>query len=211
MSKTALTFTDHGARELSYRSDSVATAAALTAIPAALRGTGDTHMLESDGTLWRFDASSSASDSTGLLVKTPDAGTGRWLRLDTRVHVYAAVSFNNANNDVLFTVPTGFVLSLTRTWWEVTADFTGGTSSTIGLSSSNSSYSTAGDLQGGASGDAAAALTTGKAKPGTVGAKFGSNGMIVLVAGDTVKFNRITSAFTAGTGYAHLMFDVLAR
>ena len=211
MSFDTLTFPDEGTRLIAKRVGSVATPAALTAIPASYRGTGDEHLIESTYHHFRFDASSSASDTTGLLAKTPDAGTGRWLRSDNTVHVYAAVSFNNANNDVLFTVPTGFVLSLTRTWWEVTADFTGGSSSTIGLSSSNSSYSTAGDLQGGASGDAAAALTTGKAKPGTIGAKFGSNGMIVLVAGDTVKFNRITSAFTAGTGYAHLMFDVLDR
>lgn len=211
MSKTALTFTDHGARELSYRSDSVATAAALTAIPAALRGTGDTHMLESDGTVWRFDASSSASDSTGLLVKTPDAGTGRWIREGSRLHVYATIAYTNADADVLFTVPTGFVLSLTRAWWEVGTGWTGGSSSAIGLSSSNASYNTKGDLLGGATGDVAATLVTGKAIGGTVGAKFGSNGMIVLVAGNTVKFDRITSAFTAGTGYAHLMFDVLAR
>ena len=116
-----------------------------------------------------------------------------------------AVDFNTADAAVLFTVPAGHYLRVNRTWWDVQTGFSGGTSSAIGASSSNSAYSTKGDLQGGASGDLAAALVAGQ-KGGTIGAKFGSNGVVVLAPGDTIRFDRIASAFTAGAGY--LMVEV---
>lgn len=115
--------------------------------------------------------------------------------------IRVAVGFGTANNAVLYTAEERILL--VKALWEVTAAFTGGASSAIGLSSSNSAYSTAGDLLGGASGDVLAGLTVGFR--GTVGAKLASEGVVVLAAGDTVKFNRITSAFTAGAGYVHLL------
>jgi hypothetical protein len=114
------------------------------------------------------------------------------------------VGFATADGAVLYTVPEGMYLCVLRTFWEVTTAWTGGTSSAIGASSSNSAYGTKGDLQGGASGDLLAALTVGN-RPGTIGAKFGSNGLVVLGPGDTVKFDRVASAFTAGAGYLHLL------
>lgn len=116
------------------------------------------------------------------------------------------ISYSTADNEVLFTVPDGHHLRVNRAWWNVQTQFSGGSSSAIGASSSNSSYSTAGDIIGGASGDVSATLATGQ-KGGTIGAKFGSNGVVVLAPGDTIKFNRITSAFTAGAGY--LMVEVV--
>lgn len=115
-----------------------------------------------------------------------------------------AISKDTADAEVLFTVPDGHYLRVNRSWWNVQTGFTGGASSAIGLSSSNSAYSTKGDLLGGASGDVAATLvaTGGGQKGGTIGAKFGSNGVVVLGPGDTIKFDRITSAFTVGAGYA---------
>lgn len=115
-----------------------------------------------------------------------------------------AISKDTADGEVLFTVPDGHYLRVNRAWWNVQTGFTGGSSSAIGLSSSNTAYNTAGDLLGGASGDVAATLvsTGGGQKGGTLGAKLGSNGVIVLAPGDTIKFNRITSAFTVGAGYA---------
>ncbi len=115
------------------------------------------------------------------------------------------VDFNTADGAVLATVPAGHYLRVNRTWWDVQTGFTGGTSSAIGASSSNSAYSTKGDLQGGASGDLAAALVAGQ-KGGTIGAKFGSNGVVVLGPGDTIRFDRIASQFTAGAGF--LMVEV---
>ena len=116
-----------------------------------------------------------------------------------------AISKDTADVAVLFTVPAGHNLVVKKAWWNVQTGFTGGSSSAIGASSSNSAYNTAGDLLGGASGDVAASLVAGQ-KGGTVGAKMSGNQVVVLVPGDTIKFNRITSAFTAGSGY--LMLEV---
>ncbi len=111
------------------------------------------------------------------------------------------ISFNTADGAVLFTVPAGHFLRVNRSYWNVQSAFTGGSSSTIGLSSSNAAYATKGDVLGGAAGDAQAALGAG-IRGGTLGAKFASNGVILLSPGDTIRFDRITSAFTAGSGYA---------
>ncbi len=113
-----------------------------------------------------------------------------------------AATLNNADASVLFTVPTGKRLFIGRVFWEVTVAWTGGASSSIGLSSSNAAYNTKGDLLGGASGDVLAGLTVGF--KGTIGAKLASNDVVVLVAGDTIRFDRIVSAFTAGAGIAHI-------
>jgi hypothetical protein len=110
---------------------------------------------------------------------------------------------------VLYTVPAGFELELETSFWEVTADFTGGSSSAIGLSSSNAALSTKGDVLGGASGDVAAGLLAAGVKAkGTKGAKMGNPGAY-LVGGNTVRFDRVTSAFTAGTGIAHVHVSVV--
>lgn len=121
-------------------------------------------------------------------------------------HLKLAIAFGTADAATLYTIPTGLKVEVERAYWEVTTSFTGGTSSAIGVSSANADYSTKGDILGGASGDVAATLvSTGRVyKGGTVGAKFGTNGMVVLVGGDVVRFDRITSAFTAGAGFVHL-------
>ena len=113
-----------------------------------------------------------------------------------------AISSATADGAVLFTVPAGHYLRVNRSYWNVQTGFTGGTSSAIGLSSSNAGYATNGDLLGGASGDLTATLGSAGIKGGTLGAKFGSNGVILLAPGDTIKFDRIASAYTAGAGYA---------
>jgi hypothetical protein len=117
------------------------------------------------------------------------------------------VGFANTDAQVLYTVPAGLRLSIERALWEVITPFTGGSSSAIGLSSSNASYNTKGDLLGGASGDVLAGLTAGF--KGTIGAKAATQGVIVLVAGDTIRFDRIVSAFTAGAGFAHLPCTII--
>lgn len=186
----------------------VATKADLKALAAAIRTDGDLRIVAADGSLWRFVAASTAADTTENLVLTPTAGTGRWLRVDVRVDLKLAVSKDTADAAVLFTVPAGYRLSVDRAFWEVTTGFTGGSSSAIGLSSSNTAYATAGDILGGASGDVTATLGTAGIKGGTIGAKFGSNGVVVLEAGDTIKFNRVTSAYTAGAGFVHALVQV---
>ena len=111
------------------------------------------------------------------------------------------VDYTLADGAVLYTVPAlqgGARVAIERAYWEVVTAWTGGVSSAIGIASSNASYATKGDLLGGAAGDVASGLTVGF--KGTVGAKAASQGVIVLVQGDTIVFNRVTSVFTAGSG-----------
>lgn len=120
------------------------------------------------------------------------------------VTVKAAISKDTADGAVLYTVPAGHRLRMARSYWHNTTAWSGGSSSAVGLSSSNAAYNTAGDLLGGASGDVAAGMGTGF--KGTAGAKVGANAPVILEPGDTVLFNRITSAFTAGVGFAVFEF-----
>lgn len=126
-------------------------------------------------------------------------------------HLKLPFTFSNADASTLYTIPTGLIIEIGRAYWEIGTSMTGGASSAIGISSSNASYNTKGDILGGATGDVAATLvSTGvKYKGGTLGAKFGSNGMVVLVGGDTIRFDRITSAFTAGAGFVHLNYRLI--
>lgn len=117
------------------------------------------------------------------------------------------IAFGTADAAVLGTVPAGCALLVLRGYWDVTSGFTGGTSSAIGLSSSQTAHSTKGDLLGGGSGDVTATLGTAGLKLGTAGADQAAG--ILLDAGATIKFDRITSAFTAGAGYAHLVCVVV--
>jgi len=190
----------------------VATTSALAGIPAEERVDGMFCQVQ-DGSqgscsLWMFSSASTATDSTSQLVVTPSAGSGAWLRADKVVDLKIPVDFNATDAQVLFTVPTGFRLRPTRPFIEVTTPWTGGASSAIGLSSSNAAYNTKGDLLGGASGDVLAGLTNGMR--GTIGAKVASLGLVVLVATDTVRFDRITSAFTAGVGIVHLPVELVS-
>jgi len=117
-----------------------------------------------------------------------------------------AIGHATADGAVLYTVPAGHYLRINRAWWNVQTGFTGGSSSAIGIDSSNAAYATAGDILGGASGDVAATLVPGQ-QGGTVGAKMSGNQVVVLAPGDTIRFQRITSAFTAGAGF--LMLEVV--
>lgn len=187
-----------------------------TAMPlatvAALSALADEDLTEgvertlADGSEWRYDPNATAQDASKNLVVEPDVGDGAWVRTNDTVDLAFPVTKDTADGAVLFTVPAGFRLLVRRGYWENTTAWTGGTSSTIGLSSSNAAYSTKGDLLGGASGDAAANLGVG-VKLGTAGAKITAG--TILVPGDTVRFDKITDAFTAGAGKAHLVVDVL--
>jgi hypothetical protein len=124
------------------------------------------------------------------------------------------IGFGLAASAVLFTVPTlpnSPRVRVSRAYYEITVSFTGGASSAIGASSSNALYNTAGDIIGGASGDVAATLvSTGiPFKNGTTGAKLASSGLVVLSPGDTIIWNKITSAFTAGAGLLHVEMQLL--
>lgn len=87
-----------------------------------------------------------------------------WLKLP--------VSSALADAAVLYTVPADLkALQVRDLYWDTERPWTGGTNSTIGVSSSNASYSTKGDLLGGRAGDASAVATAGINR-GTRGAKI---------------------------------------
>lgn len=194
---------------------SVATMAALTALTAdhPARVHGNIVDVDADGSRWYWHSTSTLT-SDGILVQAADdaPSAGRWLRAPGSVDLALPFTYATANNAVLLTLPTGAVLAFRQAYWEVTTGFTGGSSSAIGVNSSNAACNTAGDLLGGASGDVAATLVAGSVVPGTIGAKADALSELhadVLVAADTVKLNRITSAFTAGAGKVHLVGQLL--
>lgn len=111
---------------------------------------------------------------------------------------------------VLYTVPTGKRLLVEQAYWEITTPFTGGSSSAIGVSSDVAPHDTKGDILGGATGDVAATLVAGQTQ-GTIGASFSAAPkLVVLEPGAKIRFDRITSAFTAGAGFLHLIGRLLS-
>ena len=195
-----------------YRVDqgtrTTATLATLRAIPLLARVDGGLWLVVADGSMWRYAATSVLAED-GLLVVAPTVVGGAYLRADRDVDLALAITKDTADAAVLYTVPAGFRLALAIPFWEVTTSWTGGSSSAIGLSSGNAGLTTKGDVLGGATGDVAATLvSTGAFAKGTVGAKMGKPGA-VIVGGETILFDRITSAFTAGVGVAHVPVRVL--
>lgn len=132
-----------------------------------------------------------ALGTTGLTANFPDAS------------LYATT------NKWVMTAPTRR-LAIIRAAWDVRTAFTGGTASAIGLSTSMTGFNTRGDLLGGATGDVEATLVAGL-YGGTLGAKFASNGFPYLGPGATIKFDRINSAFTGGSGYVQLLVTSVPR
>lgn len=188
-----------GATGASQATDShAADRTALAAIPAANRSNGKRVLVDTDGSMWRFSASSTATDTTQNLVVTPAVGTGRWIRDDESFTLSIPITFATVDAAAIFTVPAGFVLKLAAApYWDVATGFTGGTNSSIGLSSSRTGYSTKGDL---ISATLAAALTAG-VRPGVIGDKvdsFAEMQALFFEAAQTIRHDRIVDAFTAG-------------
>ena len=191
---------------------SIANMAALQALAASSLSDGQMFSLRTDGSLWRYAAASTLTTDTGgpfLVATATTAAVGAFLRVDRDVDITAAVAYTTADAAVLYTVPVGFQLFIGIPFWHVTTSFSGGSSSAIGLSSSGGAMTTKGDLLGGSSGDVAAGLlSTGAYAKGTVGTDIGKPG-VLLVGGDTIRFDRITDVFTAGAGVAHVPVRVL--
>lgn len=117
------------------------------------------------------------------------------------------VDFSLADAAVLYTVPANLPkIRIGLVFWEITTSWTGGTASAIGVSSSATGYTTKGMIHGGSGGDVAAALvSTTPYNLGTAGtALTAAPKLIILPAGATLRFDRITSAFTAGAGFVHV-------
>ncbi len=117
-----------------------------------------------------------------------------------------AIAFGTADATALITSPntTGFLATLGRAFWEVTADWTGGTSSTIGASLTAAPHNTKGDLLGGSAGDVAATLVASAGVTlGTIGTDVA--GGVIWKGNVGIRHDRITSAYTAGTGFLHVV------
>jgi len=192
---------------------SVADRAALAAIGSSSRTDGQTVLVRSDLSVWTFVAAETASidgtaTATSHLIIAPSSGTGRWVRARTSFTMKIAIDYTMADARALCTVPTGYCLKIMDDpHWDVVTGFTGGSSSAIGISTSNAAGSTKGDILGGAAGDVTATLGTAGIKAGTAGAKMDTiahRRAFLLVAADTIRFDRITSVFTAGAGYVEI-------
>lgn len=185
----------------------IATIAALKALSAAdpIHVDGNVVTVAADGSRWVYH-STSALTGDDLFVVDPTNAAGRWLREAGTVDLKLPIAFGTADAAVLATVPAGARFLLRRGYWEITTAFAGGTLSAIGASSSNAAHSTKGDLHGGAAGNVEAELTAG-VRAGTIGADVAAG--VLLVAGNTVRFDRVTDAFTSGAGFLHLVGELV--
>ena len=196
--------------DLAPRISSVATMTALKAIPAKQRDHGSVKHVEADNSSWWFH-STSALTGDDVLVAEPASGSGAWLRMPGRAYLVLPFTFATADATALLTLQAGQQIRLWDLYWEIAADMTGGSSSAIGVSSNKTGYSTKGDLLGGASGDVAASLTLALSPTvGTIGAKVdGDDARAIFIEANTIRFDRITSAFAAGSGNVVVVADIL--
>lgn len=193
----------------------VASVTALAAITEDFRFDGQQVVVTADGGRWMFSSASSASDASKNLVVTPDSGSGRWLRLPGSLRLVLPFTYATADAAALFTAPAGALLLIRKLFWTIDTDMTGGSSSAIGVSSGKTGFTTKGDLLGGAGGDVAASLTAALSPAnGTIGTKADTVGELhttLWKAADTLRFDRITSAFTAGSGAVNVVCDLLVN
>jgi hypothetical protein len=162
------------------------------------------------GLTYQYDPTSVLAADDIFVIAPGNNQAGRYVLaqmcpFDIALPINAAL----ADAAVLAAVPAGWVLAIGRCYWEITANWTGGSSSTIGLSSSVAPHSTKGDLLGGAAGDTDATLTAANGKVlGTVGADLATG--ILIKGAANIRHDLITSDHTAGTGFAHLVGTRLA-
>lgn len=181
------------------------TRATLKAVPSDLRYEGAQATVLSDRSRWVFSTAAVVADTSENLVLTPDVGSGRWMRADQSFVMKLAIGFALADGAVIHTVPEGFAIRPTGLpYWEVTEAWTGGSGSAIGIASSRTGFTAAGAVLGGAAGDVLATLVAGIVA-GTIGTGFDTPAEVaagLFEEGDTFTFERITSVFTAGAGFA---------
>lgn len=194
---------------------SVATLAALKALDedSPARVHGNHVFVDATGQTFYWHSTCALTADSILVVAADDApAAGRWLLAPGQNKIVIPFTYATADAAALLTFQAGARFQLREANWKITTGFTGGSSSAIGVSSGTvSGATTKGDILGGASGDVAATLVaTGPSNfiAGTAGATMDTIAHIrtkTFVAGDTVRFDRITSAFTAGAGEIHLL------
>lgn len=211
---TVLRYGDRAAIELSKRvAAPVASVAALALIGASDAANGQVALDLATGNPWQFSAAC-ALTGDNILVAGSGSGTGRWLLLPGTRKLVLPCTFATADAAALLTLQAGSLLALRRFYWTITADWTGGSSSAIGASSNKTGFTTKGDLHGGATGNVLAELTAALSpQPLTMGVKFDTfaetQPLKLWVPTDNIRFDRITSVFTAGAGALNVICDVL--
>lgn len=215
-----LTFGDRAGREVSGRiGAAVASLTELKGIPARKAKHGMIVLCTADGSRWQWHSSSALTGDDILVVEPSNGDAGAWLRMVGGCELKLPFTFATSDAAILLTIPTGALLLVHEFFWQVDADFTGGSASAIGVSSSNkndaAAYTTKGDLLGGATGDVAATLTAALGTPyarGTIGTDWDTlaKRRTAWKPAETVRFDRITSAFTAGSGSV-LVHGILLR
>jgi|SRR6267142_40552 len=164
---------------------------------------------------YRFVAGSVSPDNNqSQLVVVPgtNPGSGKWIRCDQHVDLILPITFATADAAVLATIPAELTLypDFQGPMWEMITAWAGGVASAIGLSWTNQSkVLEQGSLLGGAGGDTT--FPTRSFYRGTAGQNF-TVGLkrIVLNPTATINFDRVISAFTSGTGNAHVPCSLIS-
>lgn len=132
-------------------------------------------------------------------------------QMQLRPHLKLPLLFSQADAAVLFTVPAltngASSVMITEAFWEITTTYVTAGSAKLAVSSSRAPFTGVGSILGGSGDIATTLVNTTKYVPGTIGTGFAlaaTTGKIILVAGDTITLNVITSTFSAGAGFLHL-------
>jgi hypothetical protein len=184
----------------------VASRAALKGVGATSRYDGQLVLVKTDGSMWRFVAASIVeADGADELAIAPTSGTGMWLRADKSFVMKLPIDHTMSDGQEICEIPAGMAVKLAaEPFWEVTTGWTGGSSASIGIASSQTGYNTAGDLLGGAAGELTAVLGTTGVKPGTIGPHVDTlveRQALVMVSGDTITYEKIADTYGAGAGF----------
>lgn len=128
-----------------------------------------------------------------------------------RPHLKLPLVFSQVDTAVLYTVPTlvngASSLKIDGAFWEIVTTYVTAGSAKLAVSCSRAPFTGVGSILGGTGDTAATLVNTTKYVPGTIGTGYtaaATTGKIILVAGDTITLNVITSTFSAGAGFLHL-------
>lgn len=161
---------------------------------------------------YRFVAGSTTPDNNQsqlAVVPGTSPASGKWLRIDSAFDLVIPVTFANTDGQQLVLVPAEMTLLpvYAGIFLEVVTAWSGGAASTVGLSFSNGTVTrVAGNLAGGAAGNGA--FTYVSYRQFTLGLQYsiaaGTSNAVVLGPASQVFWDRIVSAYTAGTGNVHM-------
>lgn len=151
---------------------------------------------------WRFAKGSVAVDATEQTVFAPTSGaaSGKWVRNETVIPLRFPWVFNTANDALLFTVPTGFILHVMRVVTQITVDLDGSDTAELGINSDVS-------LNPGGLGSFTGLLGTGYR--GDEGAEINEPQRTTMIAGNILQHNVMSSGYTAGAGYWHVVCSLI--